>query len=204
MAGSHANHLSTLTRKLYGLKGSVNAKVMAAVAEELIAEGQRLVDKAGAEGSYNNRLNNLRQSIGSCLFIDGKEYKGPSQFAKEFKSNLARFEAHGWDTAPVRREGYSRRFYQNAAPSLKPRKFPDGEEMDGDDAINKFFTEYEAPKGVWQLVVAAAMFYGAAVESKGYRVIYFIGTEMFHSEVYRKYKASIGNVPNRFDLSGGL
>ena len=186
-------------QKLYGIKGAASAIFRAAVAEELIAEGQRLVDKAGAEGSYNNRLNNLRQSIGSCLFIDGKEYQGPSQFAKEFKSNLARFEAHGWDTTPVRREGYSRRFYQNAAPSLGPRKFPDGEEMDGDDAINKFFNEYEAPKGVWQLVVAAAMFYGAAVESKGYQVVSYVQHSMKNSEVAQKYGGVIKDVPNRWN-----
>lgn len=199
MATSHANHLSTLTRKLYGLKGSVNAKVRAAVAEDLIAEGERLVEEVGAEGSYQNRLNNFRLSIGSCLFVDGKEYQGPSQVAKEFKAAMTSAALRGLDVKFISREGYSRRFYQGAEASIKPRKFPDGEEMDGDDAINKFFDEYKAPKGVWQLVIATAMFYSAAVEAKGYKVVSFIGQSMSESEIATKLKGDVKDVSNRWN-----
>lgn len=199
MARSHANHLNTIARKLYGLKGYLKAQAIAAAADELIAEGQRLVNKAGEESSYQNRLGNLRSSIGSCLYINGKEYQGPSQIAREMNTQLARFEARGLDTTAVRREGYSRRFYEAAPASTKPRKFPDGETLDGDDAINKFFNEYKAPKGVWQLVVATGMYYSGAVEAKGYWVISFIRYSMSNSAVAQKYKGIVKDVPNRWN-----
>lgn len=178
--------MNKTSQALYGIKGAINSKVHQEVAAELIELGARMIEKAANSKTYQNRTKNLIQSYGSCLYVDGKEWKG--EFGYQ----------HGISTlAATDRDHPSRRYYPDWGIENQPRKNPvDGVEETGFEAMERFFDEYKAPKGKWQLVIAAGMFYGSAVESKGYKVISQIAADLEASAVATKYKGVVKELPN--------
>lgn len=63
--------------------------------QDLIAEGQRLVEKAYEEKSFINRTYNLADSYGSCLFVDGKEYPNSRYYLHNLKQARAPYKYAG-------------------------------------------------------------------------------------------------------------
>lgn len=173
---------------LYGIKGAVKSALHQRVAAELTELGARMIEEASRTKTYKNRTGNLVESYGSCLYVDGKEWKGDFKYTYGESTLAATDRAHP-----------SRRYYPAFGVGNTPRKNPiDGTEETGFEAIERFFDDYKAPKGKWQLVIAAGMFYGAAVEARGYKVISQIAMELYGSEEAMKYKGVVKDVPNRW------
>ena len=65
--------------------------------EQLISEGRRLVEKAYEEKNFINRTNNLADSYGSCLFVDGKEYPNSRYYLHTSKQAKQPYKYEGQD-----------------------------------------------------------------------------------------------------------
>lgn len=127
---------------------------------KLAQEGKRLVQEAFDSAAFNkNRTQNLHDSYGSCLFVNGAEYPN------------------------------SRHYLTPNPLATQPKKWY-GQIVRGREAVDDFFDSFTAKKGVIQLVVVAAMPYGAEVEIKyRYRVIAGISGSI--QELARKYNGIV-------------
>lgn len=178
--------MNRVSQAIYGIKGMIKSDIHQKVAAELMDYGAELIRKAIATKMYQNRTCNLVSSYGIGLFVDGREWKGPF-IDTPAMSGLY----HEMD--------YPGRLYSTSGTSstMVDRVDPsDGFSGKAYDYLDRFFDEYKAPKGKWQLVLVAAMFYGSAVEAKGYDVISQVAVEMASSQVAQKYKGIVKPVPN--------
>ena len=180
--------MNKVSQRLYGIKGLIKSEVNRKIAVELLDFGADILRSAIESKEFTNRTYNLISSYGIGLFVDGREWKGQMAHPEALRGLFCEMD-------------YPGRIMSNVAPGmmLENRFNPlDGTEGNAYDYLDRFFDEYQAPKGKWQLVLVAAMFYGSAVEAKGYDVISQVSYEMASSEVARKYKGVIKNVPNRW------
>lgn len=164
--------MGKILQACYGIKGRAKQIAMARLADNLIAEGGRLVSIAAASKTFRNRTGNLLNSFGSTLYINGEEYTGPadlySYWAKDGSGNWV--SRSGFDpgaTELEKRQGsdYARRYTKESDPLINSQGAY-AEERDGARALDDFFDHYDAPKGKWQLIVVAALFYGGILEKK--------------------------------------
>ena len=176
-------------RKFQGLKNNLKKAYNKYIAEALMREGKRLVDLGATEATFTDRTGNLRNSYGCCLYYNGEEY---GRFA-ERGGNLF------MDELPTAVNEERCRYYFRGPEILKPHK-DNGEDIYGDEALTRYFDAYKAPKGKWQLVIVAAMWYGRIVESHDYKVISWIGQEMEMSDVRIALKGSVQNLPEMDSL----
>ena len=90
-----------------------------ALYEQLISEGRRLVEKAYEEKNFINRTNNLADSYGSCLFVDGKEYPNSRYYLHTSKQASIPYKYAGEDI--YGREAVER-FFDNFDKSVSKDK----------------------------------------------------------------------------------
>lgn len=153
------NAISNIGGNTKGKGVSGNTKLY----DELVQEGKRLMQEAFATSNFNpNRTQNLADSYGSCLYVDGKEYPN------------------------------SRRYLTPSGLATEPKKWY-GRNIEGREAVDDFFDSFSAKRGMIQLVVVAAMPYGAIVEIKHkYRVIAGISGGM--QELARRYNGTVRDI----------
>lgn len=185
--------MGNIVQACYGIKGRVQQIALARLADELIAEGGRLVNIAAASKTFRNRTGNLINSFGSTLYVNGKEYTGPSghlasglsEMSKRQGSDYARRYAREHNTmiSPNGTGGNASRGHKHYAGLY-------ADEWEGALALDDFFDHYNAPTGRWQLVVVAALFYGGILEKKyNIKVISQIEGEM--STLAAKYHGTV-------------
>lgn len=87
--------------------------------EQLIMEGRRLVEKAYEEKGFVNRTNNLADSYGSCLFVDGKEYPNSRYYLHTLKQASVPYKYAGEEV--YGREAVER-FFDNFDKSVSKDK----------------------------------------------------------------------------------
>jgi len=87
--------------------------------EQLIMEGRRLVEKAYEEKGFVNRTNNLDDSYGSCLFVDGKEYPNSRYYLHTLKQASVPYKYAGEEV--YGREAVER-FFDNFDKSVSKDK----------------------------------------------------------------------------------
>lgn len=178
--------MNKVSQAIYGIKGMVTSEVHQRVAAELLDYGAELIKRAVATKMYQNRTTNLVSSYGVGLYVNGREWKGPFIDTPAMSGVY-----HEMD--------YPGRLYslEGVGSRMVVRKDPtDGFEGKAYDYLDRFFDEYKAPSGKWQLVFVAAMFYAAAVEARGYDVITQVAVEMASSQVAQKYRGIIKAVPS--------
>lgn len=126
----------------------VKDKATKALVEALTTIGYEVALSAYRQKTYTNRTYNLHDSYGSAVFVDGKLVPDSIKFIERAYSKGVRGHFH------------------NVVDD-------EGTELDGRASLKRFFEQpwVVRKKDHVTLVVAAAMWYGDIVESKGYVVL---------------------------------
>ena len=146
----------------------IKDKATRAIVETLTTIGWEVAMEAYRRKTYTNRTFNLHDSYGSAVFVDGKLIPDSIKFIE--RAYATRPKRHGHNL--VNRSGKNKY-----------------EAMTGRESLKRFFDQ------AWivrksdhiTLVVAASMWYGDIVESKGYVVLdeHFVRNAVSHRWGYK-------------------
>lgn len=117
---------------------SFRAKAIQYITDELSKDGRKVIDDCINEITYTHRTYNLYDSYGYCVYYDG------------------RIKDMGFLSPYPNAKEYK---YWGSGENKRP--------IMGRKEIKKFFSEYKATKGTFELVIAAAMPYAEILESGG-------------------------------------
>lgn len=123
---------------------SIKDKATKAVVEALTTIGWQVALEAYRQKTYTNRTYNLHDSYGSAVFVNGVLVPDSVKYVNRARSKKANTHGHSISGAKTGRDAFARFLQQ---PWIVRKK----------DGIT--------------LVVAAAMWYGEILESKGYVVL---------------------------------
>jgi hypothetical protein len=131
-----------------GYSEQVKDKATKALVEALTTVGWQVAMEAYRRKTYTNRTFNLHDSYGSAVYVDGVLQPDTKKYVNRSRSK--RNDVHGHIDSDNRYAPYG---------------------LNGRRALDDFFRTVEvSKKNKITLVVAAAMWYGEIVESKGYVV----------------------------------
>ena len=134
-------------KKNYGRVDSWRNQVIADIVASLTDLGQEACQYAIDMRGYNNRTYNLRDSIGSAVYVDGKIVPSSKRYA--FRKSSKK---------PYPDKGYGR----------------NGEPIEGREALDRYWDENKTlknSKNTIELVVVAGTFYSGILEDRGIQVI---------------------------------
>lgn len=132
----------------YGRVQKWRNDAIASLVAQLTELGQKACLYAIEQRGYTNRKYNLRDSIGSAVYVDGKIVKSSKRYAYTPKSSKAPYQDRGTNG--------------------------DGEWKEGRDAIDEYWDNNETltnPQNTVELVIVAGVFYSGILEDKGIQVI---------------------------------
>lgn len=130
-----------------GYGSVIKDKATKALVEALTTIGWQVAMEAYRKKTYTNRTFNLHDSYGSAVFVNGVIVPDSKKYVNRSRSK--------------RKNTHGHRDYDN--------RYAEG--VDGRRALDDFFASVKvSKKNKITLVVAAAMWYGEIVESKGYVV----------------------------------
>ena len=149
----------------YGRVQNWRNNAIADLVAQLTKLGQEACKYAVERRGYTHRKKNLRDSIGSAVYVDGKLVESSKRFAFS-KSSTGTYQDRG--------DGGT------------------GEWIEGRDALNRYWDEHktlENARNTVELVVVAGVFYSGILEDKGYQVI-SAATDYLESQMgtYKSYK----------------
>lgn len=127
----------------------IKDKATKALVEALTTVGWQVAMEAYREKTYTNRTFNLHDSYGSAVFVNGVIVPDSKKYVNRSRSNRRNTHGHADSDNRYAKTGG----------------------LSGRQALDDFFRTVEvSKKNKITLVVAAAMWYGEIVESKGYVV----------------------------------
>lgn len=127
----------------------IKDKATKALVEALTTIGWQVAMEAYREKTYTNRTFNLHDSYGSAVFVNGVIVPDSKKYVNRSRSNRRNTHGHADSDNRYAKTGG----------------------LSGRQALDDFFRTVEvSKKNKITLVVAAAMWYGEIVESKGYVV----------------------------------
>lgn len=151
----------------------VKDKVTKAVVEALTTIGWQVALEAYRRKTYTNRTYNLHDSYGSAVFVDGSLVPDSIKYIERAMSKKADTHGHSITNAKT-----------------------------GRDALRRFFDQawVVRKKDHITLVVAAAMWYGDIVESKGYVVL---DEQFVKNEIYLRFNRVLPSILAKYpELKG--
>lgn len=164
-------------KKNYGRKQQWREEAIEYIVESLTELGQEACRHAIEMREYKNRLYNLRDSIGSAVYVDGHIVPSSKRYAHS-KSSRGTYTDKGWDG--------------------------DGSEITGREALDRYWDEHPTltyAKHTVELVVIAATFYAGILEARGIQVISaaadYLEDEM---DVYKSYKPKLRGHADHVDI----
>lgn len=134
-------------KRNYGRKQQWRNDAIAYLVESLTELGQEACRDAIEKKGYENRLYNLRDSVGSAVYVDGHIVPSSKRYAHS-KSSRGTYVNKGWDG--------------------------DGSDITGRQALDRYWNEHQTlpyAKNTVELVVIAATFYAGILQSSGIQVI---------------------------------
>lgn len=159
--------MSVLKRN-YGRKQSWRNEAIAVLVDELTDLGQRACLYAIENKGYENRQYNLRDSIGSAVYVDGEIVPSSKRYAFR-KSSKGSYTDRG--------------------------KNGTGKEMTGREAIDKYWDDNRTltnSRNAIELVVIAATFYAGILEADGIQVISDVADFLeFEMGTYKSYRPQL-------------
>jgi hypothetical protein len=132
-----------------GYSEQIKDKATKALVEALTTVGWQVAMEAYRRKTYTNRTFNLHDSYGSAVYVDGVLQPDTKKYVNRSRSNRRNTHGHADSDNRYAKTGG----------------------LSGRQALDDFFRTVEvSKKNKITLVVAAAMWYGEIVESKGYVV----------------------------------
>ena len=163
--------------KTYDKRQEWRQKAIQEIVESLTELGQEACRYAIQQREYNNRLYNLRDSIGSAVYVDGKIVPSSKRYAHS-KSTRGPYKDKGWGG--------------------------NGEYITGREALDRYWEENPTlaySRNTVELVVIAATFYAGILESRGVQVISaaadYLEDEM---DTYKGYSPKLRGYAGHIDV----
>lgn len=164
-------------RKNYGRQQRWREKAIEDIVASLTKLGQEACRYAIEKREYTNRLYNLRDSIGSAVYVDGYIVPSSKRYAHS-KSSRGTYKDKGWDG--------------------------NGSEITGREALDRYWDEHPTltyAKNTVELVVIAATFYAGILEAGGIQVISaaadYLEDKMY---IYKSYKPKLRGRADHVDI----
>lgn len=166
-----------IIKKKYGRKQQWRNEAIAYIVESLTELGQRACEEAISNKGYKNQLYNLRDSIGSAVYVNGHIQPATKRYAHR-KSSKGTYTDRG----------------ENGTY----------DEITGREALDRYWDENPTipnARNAVELVVIAATYYSGILEDRGIQVISdvvdFLEDEM---DVYKSYKPKLRAHADMFDI----
>ena len=164
-------------KRNYGRKQQWRNDAIAYLVESLTELGQQACKHAIEERGYHNRLYNLRDSIGSAVYVDGKIVPSSLRYAHS-KSSKGTYTDRGDEGAY--------------------------DEITGREALDRYWAFHPTisnPKNTVELVLIAATFYAGILEDRGVQVISAAG-DYLEGEMgeYKSFKPKLSAHADLFDV----
>lgn len=156
-------------KKNFGRVQQWRNEAIATLVAELTELGNKACKYAISQRGYENQKYNLRDSVGSAVYVDGRIVPSTRRYAY----------SHPSSTGPYLDKGYS----------------GTGEYITGRDAIDRYWAEHQtlpSNRNTVELVVVAGTFYAGVLEARGIQVI-SAATDFLEEQmgVYKSYRPKL-------------